>query len=82
MNARAGYVVTDDWIQSDYLQDWNGFELLLGSIDHRSRRDFGYVIGSWRQASEGMMNAGFWFTPYRFWAEPRDGLGSLTCVDR
>jgi hypothetical protein len=24
---------------------------------------------------------GFWFTPYRFWAEPRDGLGSVTCVD-
>ena len=82
MSARTGYVVTDDWIQSDYLQDWNGFELLLGSVDHRSRRDWGYVIGSWRQASEGMMTAGFWFTPYRFWAEPRDGLGSLTCVDR
>jgi hypothetical protein len=81
MSARAAYVVTDDWIQADYLQDWNGFELLLGSIDHRSRRDWGYVIGSWRQASSGM-TAGFWFTPYRFWAEPREGLGSLTCVDR
>jgi DUF218 domain len=81
MNARAGYLVTDDGIQSDYLQDWNGFDLLLGSVDHRSRRDWGYVIGSWRQASSGM-DAGFWFTPYRFWAEPREGLGSLTCVDR
>ena len=49
-------------------------------FDERSLRDWGYVIGSWRQASTGI-RAGFWFTPYRFWAEPRDGLGSVTCVD-
>jgi hypothetical protein len=28
------------------------------------------LIGSWRQASVGI-NAGFWYTPYRFWADPR-----------
>jgi hypothetical protein len=65
-------------VQSDYFQDSSGFELLLGSIDQRSLRDWGYLVGAWRQASRGM-NAGFWFTPYRFWAEPRDGLGALTC---
>jgi hypothetical protein len=79
LGGRAGYIVTDDHVQSDYFQDFSGFELILGSIDQRSLRDWGYVIGSWRQASVGM-NAGFWFTPYRFWAEPRDGLGSFTCV--
>ncbi len=80
IGARAGYVITDDFIQSKYFQDQSMFELLMGSIDQRSLRDWGYVIGSWRQASVGT-NAGFWFTPYRFWAEPRDGLGALTCVD-
>jgi len=78
--GRAAYLMTDDWIQSEYLQDWSGFELILGSIDQRSLRDWGYVIGSWRQASVGN-DGGFWFTPYRFWAEPRDGLGSMTCAD-
>jgi len=80
MGGRAAYLLTDDGIQSEYFQDWNGFELLLGSIDQRSLRDWGYLIGSWRQASTGV-TSGFWFTPYRFWAEPRSGLGSLTCVD-
>ncbi len=80
MKARAAYLVTDDGIQSDYFQDFNGFEFLLGSVDQRSLRDWGYLVGSWRQASVGI-RAGFWFTPYRFWAEPRDELGSLTCVD-
>jgi hypothetical protein len=80
MGARAAYLLTDDWLQSDYLQDASGFELLLGSVDQRSLRDWGYVLGSWHQASIGI-DAGFWFTPYRFWAEPRDGLGSATCVD-
>ena len=79
MHGRAAYLVTDDHIQSDYFQDATGFELLLGSIDQRSRRDWGYVIGSWRQAAIGI-DAGFWFTPYRLWAEPQDGLGSDTCV--
>lgn len=80
IGARAAYLLTDDGIQANYFQDWTGFELILGSIDQRSIRDWGYVIGSWRQASIGVTQ-GFWFTPYRFWAEPRDGLGSLTCVD-
>ncbi len=80
MGGRAAYLVTDDGIQSDYFQDFSGFELIMGSVDQRSLRDWGYVLGSWRQASSGM-NAGFWFTPYRFWAEPRDGLGTVTCVD-
>ncbi|MDB4938340.1 MAG: hypothetical protein JWP87_5312 [Labilithrix sp.] len=80
MGARAGYLLTDDWLQADYLQDTSGFEYLMGTPDQRSLRDWGYVMGSWRQASIGI-DAGFWLTPYRFWAEPRDGLGSVTCVD-
>jgi hypothetical protein len=80
MGARAAYLLTDDWLQSTYLQDATGFELLLGTPDQRSLRDWGYVMGSWRQASIGI-DAGFWFTPYRFWAEPKDALGSMTCVD-
>jgi hypothetical protein len=79
MGGRAAYLLTDDFLQSEYFQDSTGFELLLGSIDQRSLRDWGYVLGSWRQASIGI-KAGFWFTPYRFWAEPRDALGSATCV--
>ena len=77
--ARTGYLVTDDEFQADYFQDWTGLDLIGGSIDMRSLRDWGYVIGSWRQASVGI-EAGFWFTPYRFWAEPPEGLGSFTCV--
>lgn len=80
MGGRAGYLLTDDFIQSDYFQDFSGFEYLMGSVDQRSLRDWGYLIGSWRQASIGIA-AGFWFTPYRFWAEARDGLGGATCVD-
>jgi len=80
MGGRAAYLLTDNGIQSDYFQDWNGFELLLGSIDQRSLRDWGYLLGSWRQASSGT-KSGFWFTPYRFWAEPRQDLGSVTCLD-
>jgi hypothetical protein len=80
MNGRAAYLLTDDWIQSEYFQDFSGFEFLMGSVDQRSLRDWGYLVGSWRQSSIGN-NAGFWFTPYRFWAEARDGLGSMTCVD-
>jgi hypothetical protein len=80
MGGRAAYLLTDDWLQSEYLQDSSGFELLLGTPDQRSLRDWGYVMGSWRQASIGI-SAGFWFTPYRFWAESRDDLGSITCDD-
>jgi hypothetical protein len=80
IGGRAAYLVTDDGIQADYFQDWSGFEMILGSIDQRSLRDWGYLPGSWRQASNGI-DAGFWFTPYRFWAEPRDGLGAFTCLD-
>ncbi len=80
LGGRAAYLLTDDGIQSEYFQDWNGFEALLGSVDQRSIRDWGYLLGSWRQASSGI-RSGFWFTPYRFWAEPREGLGSVTCVD-
>ncbi len=79
IGARTAYVVTDDGLQSVYLQEWTAFELLGGSIDQRARRDWGYLVGSWRQASRGM-DAGFWFTPYRFWADPEDGLGSFHCV--
>ncbi len=81
MKARAGFVITDDHFQADYFEDQTGLEMIGGSIDQRSLRDFGYLVGAWHQASIGN-DAGFWFTPYRFWAEPRDGLGSLSCDDR
>ena len=80
MGGRAAYLLTDNGLQAEYFQDWSGFELLFGSIDQRSLRDWGYLLGSWRQASTGT-KAGFWFTPYRFWAEPRQELGSVTCLD-
>jgi hypothetical protein len=79
MGGRTAYIVTDDGVQSDYLQEGGVLSMIGAGIDQRSLRDWGYVIGSWRQASVGT-EAGFWFTPFRFWAEPRDGLGSLTCV--
>lgn len=79
IGARHAYLVTDDGIQSDYLQEWTAFELIGGSIDQRARRDWGYLIGAWRQASRGI-DAGFWYTPFRFWSEPRGGLGSFQCV--
>ncbi len=79
MGARSGYVLTDDG-QGRYFQDYSGYALVLGSLDMRLLSDFGHLAGSWRQASEGI-DAGFWYTPYRFWAEPRDGLGSFTCLD-
>ncbi|HEX7663888.1 MAG TPA: ElyC/SanA/YdcF family protein, partial [Polyangiaceae bacterium] len=81
MHARAGFLVTDDHFQSDYFEDQTGLEIVGGSVDQRSLRDFGYLVGSWRLASTGN-EAGFWFTPYRFWAEPREGLGSVSCDDR
>jgi len=77
--ARTAYLITDDFIQSDYMQDFVWFESIGGSIDQRALRDWGHLIGSWRQASRGI-DAGFWYTPYRFWAEPASGLGSFTCV--
>ena len=77
--ARTAYLVTDDFIQSDYMQDYVWFESIGGSIDQRALRDWGHLVGSWRQASRGMA-AGFWYTPYRFWAEPAEGLGSFSCV--
>jgi hypothetical protein len=77
--ARTAYLVTDDFIQSDYMQDFAWFESIGGSIDQRALRDWGYLVGSWRQASRGI-SAGFWYTPYRFWAEPAAGLGSFSCV--
>ena len=79
IGGRTAYVVTDDFIQSDYLQDWTAFDLIGGSVDQRALRDFGYVLGAYRQASRGI-DAGFWLTPYRFFAEPREGRGSFTCV--
>jgi hypothetical protein len=79
MGARTGYLVTDDEFQADYFQDWTAFDLVGGSIDSRSLRDWGYIVGSWRQASVGI-EAGFWFSPYRFWADPLDGAGGFTCV--
>jgi hypothetical protein len=77
LGGRSGYVVTAG-LQAGYLQEWTLFDLVGGSIDQRSLRDWGYLVGSFRQASVGT-SFGFWLTPYRFWAAPRDGLGSLTC---
>lgn len=79
LGARTAYVITDDGLQAGYLQDATAFWLIGGEIDQRALRDWGYLIGSWHQASVGI-DAGFWFTPYRFWGEPPDALGSFTCV--
>jgi hypothetical protein len=81
LGGRAAYIVTDDGLQSDYLEEWNFFNLIGGSIDQRALRDWGYLLGSWRRASVGI-KAGFWFSPYRFWAEPAKGLGSFQCARR
>jgi hypothetical protein len=77
LGGRSGYIVTDSGLQASYLQEWTIFSLIGGSIDARALRDWGYLLGSWRQASVGI-DAGFWFTPYRFWADPR--LADFTCV--
>ena len=53
LGARTSYIVTDDGFQSAYLQEWTLFNLIGGSIDQRSLRDWGYLLGSWRQASIG-----------------------------
>jgi hypothetical protein len=79
LGGRAAYVVTDDGLQSDYLEEWTFWRVIGGEIDQRSLRDWGYLLGSWRRASAGM-RAGFWLSPYRFWAEPPEGLGTFTCV--
>jgi hypothetical protein len=79
IGGRTAYVVTDDFLQSRYLEEWTAFDFIWGSIDQRSLRDFGYLLGSFRRASVGM-KAGFWYTPFRFWAEPANGLGSFTCI--
>ncbi|MBI2390350.1 MAG: YdcF family protein [Deltaproteobacteria bacterium] len=78
LGGRAAYVVTDS-LQANYLQDWTTIDLFGGGIDQRSLRDWGYLLGSWRQASVGA-RFGFWLTPFRFWAEPEDELGGATCV--
>jgi DUF218 domain len=79
VGGRRGYVVTDEGLQGGYLQEWSAFWLVGGTIDQRARRDFGYLLGAWRQASVGY-DAGFWFTPYRFWGEAEDKLGGASCV--
>lgn len=79
MGGRDAYLVTDNGFQADYFQEWTGFDTIGGSIDARSMRDWGYLVGAWRQASVGIAS-GFWYTPYRFWAEPKAGVGSFTCV--
>jgi DUF218 domain len=79
LGGRSAYLVTDDGLQADYLEEWTSFDLIGGSIDQRALRDFGYLLGSHRRASVGM-KAGFWYTPYRFWAEPERGLGSFSCI--
>ncbi len=79
IGGRFAYLVTDDGLQSGYLEEWTIFDLVLGSIDQRSLRDFGHLVGSWRRASVGM-HAGFWFTPYRYWAEDPEGIGGFSCT--
>lgn len=78
IGGKTAYLVTDDGLQADYLEEWTLFDLIGGSIDQRALRDWGYLLGSWRRASVGM-RAGFWFSPHRFWAEPASGLGSFAC---
>lgn len=77
--ARFAYLVTDDFLQSKYMQEWTTFDSIGGSIDARALRDWGYLIGSWRQASRGIA-AGFWFTPYRFWAEVPGTPAAFSCA--
>lgn len=79
VGGRFGYVVTDDFLQAAYLQEWTGFDLIGGSIDQRSLRDFRTLVGSWRQAST-VSASGFWFSPYRFFADPDPEIASLHCV--
>jgi hypothetical protein len=79
LGGRTAYLVTDDGLQADYLQEWTFFDLIGGSIDQRSLRDFRFLLGSYRQASRNI-NAGFWYTPYRFWADPDPSLRGLTCL--
>ncbi len=79
VGGRTAYLVTDDGLQAGYLEEWTFFDVIGGSIDQRSLRDFGYLLGSFRRASVGS-GAGYWYTPYRFWAEPERGLGSFTCI--
>src|SRR5690606_4808516 len=78
LGARTAYIVTSSDLQGKYLQEWSIFSLIGGSVDQRALRDWGYLPGSWRQASVGM-DAGFWFTPYRFWGAD-DDLAELNCV--
>jgi hypothetical protein len=82
LGGRTAELVTDGGLQWAYLEEWTAFDLVGGSIDQRSLRDFGYLLGSFRRAGPGGSgrSAGFWYTPYRFWAEPEGGLGGFTCV--
>ena len=75
LGGRSAYVVTTG-MQVGYLEEWTTWNLIGGSIDQRSLRDFGSLVGSFRRASVGA-DYGFWLTPYRFWAD--DKLGSATC---
>lgn len=79
LGGRTAYVVTDDGFQGKYLQDWTPFSMIGGSVDQRALRDFGHLVGSWRRASTGIPS-GFWFTPYRFWGDPRPETRDFTCV--
>ena len=76
VGGRVSYIVTGNAFQAAYLQEWTAFDLFGGSIDQRSLRDFHHLLGAWRQASVGI-DSGFWFTPYRFWADSR--LSSFSC---
>jgi hypothetical protein len=79
LGGRTAYVVTDPFLQSTYLGDFTFFDVLGGSMDQRSLRDFGHLLGAWRRASVGTPG-GFWFTPHRFWADPGEA-GRLTCTE-
>jgi hypothetical protein len=81
IGGRTAYLLTDDGLQSGYLQEWTFFDAFGGSIDQRSLRDWGYLLGAFRQASEGI-DAGFWYSPYRFWARGKTEASSFTCLDR
>lgn len=78
LGARVAYLVTDPHLQSDYLGDFMAFDAIGGSVDQRSLRDFGYLVGAWRRASRGALG-GFWYTPYRFWGD-EGPLRDATCL--
>jgi len=79
IGGRQAYVVTDNGLQGLYLSDSSVFDWIGGSLDQRTLRDFGNLAGAWQRVSVGMP-AGFWYTPYRFWASDDPHDRDFSCV--